>query len=82
MILMSDNEIENTPWWTFSDEKEELRQYLVPFERLRRITSQPYVPGQFRWFRSENVRDLERYRRHRARQAVKPAPTPLGGNAA
>jgi hypothetical protein len=64
---MSENE--NRRWWMFDEDEEELKRYCLPFEEIRRITSQPYVFGQFRWFRAENVCDLERYRRHRARQA-------------
>jgi hypothetical protein len=76
------SEIEKKPWWQLSAEEEQLKQYCSPFEELRRRTSRPYVFGEFRWFRGENVRDLERYRRYRASRTLRMAPTPRGDSAA
>ena len=45
------------------DDETFLRGIVPCFEDLRQLTSAPYSPGQFRWFRSENVVDLVRYRR-------------------
>jgi hypothetical protein len=67
-------------WYEFTEDERELMLYCLPFEDLRRQVLHPYSPGMFRWFRSPNVLDLERYRRHRARRAVNTAPR--GGNAA
>jgi hypothetical protein len=39
-----------------------LRTVVPAFEDLRKMTSRPYSPGMYRWFRSENVVDLLVYR--------------------
>jgi hypothetical protein len=47
------------------DDEAFLRAVTPSFEDWRRMTSRPYVSGQYRWFRAVNVSDLMAYRRHR-----------------
>jgi hypothetical protein len=48
-----------------SDDEAFLRSLMLPEEDRRRLTTAPWSGG-FRWFRSPNVIDLERYRRNAA----------------
>jgi hypothetical protein len=41
-----------------------LRVFVPAFEDLLSLTSRPYSPGVWRWFRSPNVSDLVAYRRN------------------
>jgi hypothetical protein len=42
-----------------------LRAFTPAFEDLLSLTSRPYSPGQFRWFRATNTADLMAFRRNR-----------------
>jgi hypothetical protein len=42
-----------------------LRVFVPAFEDLLSLTSRPYSPGQFRWFRATNIADLMAFRRNR-----------------
>jgi hypothetical protein len=48
-----------------------LRSLTVPEEDRHLFTAAPWR-GEFRWFRSKNVVDLERWRRIKARSATTP----------
>jgi len=51
------------------DQEEWWRSWIPPEEDRTKYTSQPWRPGERRWFRSPNVVDLEIWRRRKARKA-------------
>jgi hypothetical protein len=48
----------------YDQEHEFLRQFVVPEEDRAKYTSAKWA-GEYRWFRSDNVRCLEKYRQMR-----------------
>ena len=60
--------------WPTEKEEKFFRSIMLPEEDRRRVTSELYTGG-FRWFRSENVLDLERYHLQRRLQSTRPMHT-------
>ena len=49
----------------YEDDHALLRQFVIPEEDRHLFTSEPWHPGEWRWFRSLNVVCLETWRREK-----------------